>query len=258
MTAEPPFVVLSPDTPYRMADEWFDLARADHFWFEWRLRAVQRSVGPHDFQPPALEVGCGSGAARGQLEASYHVAVDGCDVNRAALERAAPGRGALFLYDVHDRRPAWREHFSTIALLDVLEHVAEPAAFLAAVAWHLRPGGRMVINVPALPWLYGRYDRHQGHVKRYTRRTLAAELHAAGLKLSQANYWGLSLVPVAIARNAWLGFCRPEQIMRRGFQPAGRVSDAILRCLMRVECGLGTRMPLGTSLLAVAGKEASR
>lgn len=248
-------VFLSPPIDYQMADEWYALATADHFWFQWRFRALLRLIGTRELEGPVLEVGCGHGVVRGQLERAYGCPVDGCDVNLSALSLAPSGRGGLYVYDIHQRRPEWREHFGTIFLLDTLEHIPEPTPFLESLAWHLRQGGMLAINVPALQSLYSRYDEVAGHVKRYNRYRLRSELATAGFTLPRSAYWGGSLLPVAAARKAMLRFISPERVIERGFQPGSAWTDGFLRLLMAIETGLPFSPPLGTSLLGLARKE---
>lgn len=247
-------VLLSPAVDYRMADEWFALANADHFWFQWRLRALERLLGRQCLEPPALEVGCGHGVPRSQLEAAYDCPIDACDINLTALKLAPAGRGGLYFYDVHCRRDEWHEHYGTIVLLDTLEHVDDPVRFLESLAWHLKPGGWLAINVPAIQLLYSRYDDVQGHKKRYSRKLLRKELEAAGFSLVRSAYWGGLLVPVAAARKVMLRFIPPERAVDCGFRPNSQLADRFLRGLMMVELGIGLSPPLGTSLLGLARK----
>lgn len=243
---------LSPPVDFQMADEWFEFAVEDHFWFQWRLRAICETLRGAVLAQPILEVGCGNGAARRQLERELACPIDGCDVNPAALRQAPRGRGQLYFYDVHQRRPEWLGHFGTVLLLDTLEHIREPVPFLKSVAYHLRPGGQLLITVPALQWLYSRYDEADGHAKRYGLSGLRDELRAAGFALQRHTYWGLSLVPVIAIRKLVLSFLPRERAIEVGFQPGSGLVDRFLRALMRVECSLWPRAPLGTSLVGLA------
>lgn len=64
--------------------------------------------------------------------------------------------------------------FDTILYMDVLEHIEDDRAEVAAAAGRLRPGGHLVILVPAYDWLFSELDVAVGHYRRYTRRSLAA------------------------------------------------------------------------------------
>lgn len=245
---------LSPPTSFQMADEWYEWATAEHFWFQWRFRAIRKLVRGEGLNEPVLEIGCGNGVVRGQIEEHYGVSVDGCDVNLAALRQANRGRGGLYFYDIHQRRTEWKEFFSTVVLLDTLEHIHDTKHFLESIAYHMQPKGTLLINVPALQSLFSRYDVAAGHVKRYSKRVLRQELESAGFLLVRQSFWGCSLLPVALARKLVLRFSHSDRIIRSGFQPSSKSVDFFLRTLMRLECGIGIAPPLGTSLLALARK----
>lgn len=239
--------------------EWFELARPDHFWFAWRLRAALRLAADHALplgaELRALDVGCGAGILRMQLEAETAWRVDGTDLDLDALARIHDGRGRIFLYDVLEKRERFREAYELVLLFDVLEHVEATAPFLEAVVYHLKPGGHLLMNVPALPSLYGRYDVAAGHHRRYDRASLLAELSGLPLAPLEARYWGLSLIPLAAARKLLLGLGRgAEHTIERGFEPPGSLAHGALRALMALETRLLRRPPLGASLLLLARK----
>jgi SAM-dependent methyltransferase len=239
--------------------EWFDLARAGHFWFAWRLRAALALAADHGLAPDAelsaLDVGCGAGVLRMQLEAATAWRIDATDLDLDGLARVPEGRGRIFLYDVLEKRERFREAYDLVLLFDVLEHVEPTAPFLEAVAFHLKPGGHLLLNVPALPSLYGRYDVAAGHHRRYDRASLLGELRALPLDPLEARYWGLSLVPVAAARKLLLGITGPgERTIERGFEPPGALVHAGLGALMALETRLLRRPPIGASLLLLARK----
>jgi hypothetical protein len=141
-----------------------------------------------------------------------------------------------------------------VLLFDVLEHVEATAPFVASLLAHLRPGGVLLVNVPALPFLYGAYDVAAGHVRRYVPATLRAEFTGTALEVVATRYWGFSLLPLLLVRRLTQKAATPSgALIRSGFQPPGAFSHALLRALARIETGLTRRPPLGTSLL-LAGR----
>ena len=88
---------LSQPQAVSMADEWFQFATADHFWMQWRHRLLVRALKrAGDRVRNALEIGCGHGVARDMLERDLGIPVDGCDLNRTALEMAKAGQRPTF------------------------------------------------------------------------------------------------------------------------------------------------------------------
>jgi SAM-dependent methyltransferase len=243
--------VLSRPQTVSMAREWFQFATADHFWMQWRHRLLVRALERAGVRVRrALEIGCGHGVARDMLERDFDFLVDGCDLNRTALEMAKPGRGQLFVYDILDQAPSMLGHYDAVFLLDVIEHIPDDAAFLSAAFRHLRPGGLSVINVPASPRLASDYDRVAGHLRRYTPRGLANLLDRCGIEAQAIWPWGFSMVPLLLARKTLLRRAKTADVIRDGFVPPNGISRLLLHGLKNIETAFPFPMPFGTSILA--------
>jgi SAM-dependent methyltransferase len=78
---------------------------------------------------------------------------------------------------------------------NVLEHVDDDAAAVAAMAGALRPAGTLGLLVPAHPRLFGSLDRAYGHRRRYTRESLRQVVEAAGLEMAELRSFNLLGVP---------------------------------------------------------------
>ncbi|MEM7311910.1 MAG: class I SAM-dependent methyltransferase [Planctomycetota bacterium] len=245
-------IELSERVGFNMHDAYYEHATAQHFWIQWRFEVLQRLLATFNPGQKIFEVGCGNGVVQQQFESLLDLPVPGCDLNYHAMANSPPGRGQRFLYNVFDQRDEWRNHFETILLLDTLEHIEMPTQFLKAIANHLQPDGLLVINVPATPWLYSRYDKVQGHVRRYTFPQLESELESAGFKIQSHSYWGVNVVPIAAIRKLLVTFAREDDVLTRGFAPPGKLAERLLRGLMKLELN-GIRLPgTGTSLAAIA------
>ena len=242
---------LSQPQVVSMADEWFQFATADHFWMQWRhrllVRAVKRAGRPLQH---ALEIGCGHGVARDMLERDLAIKVDGCDLNQTALEMAKPGRGKLFTYNIFDQKPSLLGRYDAVFLLDVIEHIDDDTAFLAAALRHLRPGGLVFVNVPASMLLFSDYDRAAGHVRRYTAASLAKLFKRCGVEPTAIHKWGLSMVPLLLARKVMLRRRSAADMIRAGFVPPNGLSRLLLHGMKNIETALPFPMPFGTSILA--------
>jgi 2-polyprenyl-3-methyl-5-hydroxy-6-metoxy-1,4-benzoquinol methylase len=250
---------LSQPQAVSMADEWFQFATPDHFWMQWRhrlvLRAITRACTP---LRRALEIGCGNGVARSMLERDLGIAVDGCDLNRTALEMAKPGKGRLFVYDILEQEPSLLGLYDAVFLLDVIEHINDDAAFLIAALRHLRPGGLVVVNVPANMLLFSDYDRVSGHVRRYSQGQLRKLFLCCALDTVTVQSWGLLMAPLLFLRKALLRRTRTtEAILRRGFMPPNEIVEVLLHALKNIETALPFPMPFGTSVLGCGRRRSS-
>jgi len=217
-------------------------------YYRWILRELRPHLGRR-----ILEVGAGSGTFAAHLLAE-------ADPDRLVLLEPAlnlqpllaarfAGEGRVRL--VGQTLPEAREGlaatpFDSVVSVNVLEHIPDDGEALAIMAGLLRPGGRLLLFVPALPGLYGTLDAAFGHRRRYGRRELAGKLTAAGLGVRRLAYMNL---PGALA---WLvsGRILRATTLRPG---AVRLYD---RLAVPLVAALERRIPppLGQSLLAVAEK----
>lgn len=246
-----------PSSPF--IDAWYDISTVDHFWFRWRLRATLDLLRGHALSPDqelsALEIGCGSGVLLKQLEDASRWRIDGTDLDHSALSRIGPGRGDVYLYDIHERREEFAERYDVVVLYDVLEHIPETPHFIESVLFHLKPGGYLLLNVPSLMLLFSRYDVAAGHHRRYTRKTLAREFEGTPLEILEMRYWGLSMIPLLYLRKLIAPMMGSDDAMiDRGFRPPGALAASVLNGVMRCETAVCKRPLSGTSLLMLARK----
>ena len=256
--------ILSKVTTVDFPDEWYDLNSQSHFWFDWRIRTVLRQLRamntPLDRPLRGIDIGCGTGILREQIEAATKWTIDGFDLNLSALSRTRPGRGGTFYYNVFDERPEFLGVYDVAFLFDVIEHIEPTAPFLQAVIRYLKPGGYLFINVPALELIRSKYDDAAGHYRRYNKPTLRARRSSArfGMVVDDIRYWGFSMVPLLLARRIYLSGAKSTDTtatIRSGFKPPGALVHSVLRSIMRVRiAACRASAVLGTSLLMAARK----
>lgn len=236
-----------------------------HFWFvsrrEWILNALRRHV-PGWAARRLFDIGCGTGGLVGYLSAQGVPIAGACDSYREGLALAATRLAApLFLVD-EGRLPPLAPGQDLVSLFDVLEHIDDDRATLHHLATVLRPGGALVLTVPAHPFLFDEADRLAHHRRRYRRAELRQKLEDAGLVVDRLTHFMAPLVPGLLAARAIGALLQPVLGDARKRRDAElRVVpglNGLMRGVLRAE-SLWLRfadLPWGTSLLAVAHRPA--
>jgi len=143
--------------------------------------------------------------------------------------------------------------FDAVVSADVLYHVDDDAAALREFFHVLRPGGALVINVPAYRWLWSYHDEAVHSKRRYDRGEVLAKLRAAGFEDARATHWNALPLPLVIARRKLFPapsggsdvslFPAPVEATFRGAMAAERAWLEVFGSL-----------PFGSSVFAVARK----
>ena len=92
-----------------------------------------------------------------------------------------------------------RGAYDLVAVLDVVEHIEDDVAALGAMKSLLKPGGKILIAVPAHQWLWRAHDVVNHHHRRYSKATLRKAIVDAGLKPTKLSYFNSLLFPLAAA-----------------------------------------------------------
>jgi SAM-dependent methyltransferase len=220
-----------------------------HFWHEPRLDLIVQLLETHRAKDagPLLDVGCGTGSlVRTLLARGYEArGVDPFARESGLCEPA-------FIAGTLAHLPWDDASFATVCAFDVLEHVDEDAA-LVEMMRVLRPGGLMLVSVPAYQALWGPRDDAAGHLRRYSRRMLGASLSRHGLKIERLFGFQLALLPAMLV-SRWIARWRRREEPRE--DNPGVIVNAFLRSINAAEVSFGRvlRPPIGTSLFAVARK----
>jgi SAM-dependent methyltransferase len=133
--------------------------------------------------------------------------------------------------------------FDTVVVINVLEHVEDDKAALKDVAANLKPGGRLVLWVPAFELLYSEFDRRIGHYRRYRVAEVRSLLEGAGLQIVEARY----VNPVG-----WVAWLVAARLLRRN--PTGKAAHVFDRYFVPTLRRLDRRFrsPFGASVFAAA------
>lgn len=237
----------------------------NHWWFASRTWALQAVLEPHlpDRALLILDVGCGAGNMYHHL--SRYGDVIGVE-NHPSPVRVGQERG----YDIRraDGRdlPFDENTFDLVSALDVIEHNVEDVMMLREMYRVLKPGGLVLISVPAFQWLWSFNDELNAHERRYTKGDLEAKLEDVGFVPVRSTYNNFVIFPMA-AGMILLSRLTPQQedlkshyfdedahqvdmvpthpLVNRILTEVGRAERALIRHV---------NLPVGTGLISLARK----
>ncbi len=239
------------------ADEYEIMFRVEdaHWWYRGLRRLILahwRRFAPQGM-PTALDAGCGTGAIMQNFAARAHFC--GIDLSseairfcrRRGLERTAVA-SLLHL-------PTTNARFDIVLSCDVLCHRnVDPEVALEEMTRVLRPGGLLMLNLPAYAWLLSSHDRAVYSARRFKRSEVLELLRRHSLEPLTATYWNtLLFAPIALVRLWRRRRPPPHSDLTITFRPwIGAILSAVLACeraLIRL-----APLPLGLSVFVVARK----
>lgn len=204
-----------------------------------------------------MEIGCSSGYLIKDLVKFFPGAtIIGADVVKDPLYRLAkdlPGV-PLIRFDLL-KCPLPDMSVDVLVILNVLEHIEDDEGALKNAFKLLKPGGSLVIEVPAGPDLYDAYDGELQHFRRYSVTELKRQLNEAGFRVVRQSHLGFFLYPafVAVKRlNKWLPSRRKTKVVSN--QAASTSGSLLVRWAMIFELNYfaNFQLPFGIRVLAVA------
>ncbi len=229
---------------YALMDE----AEGRMWWY--RALHVRLAAALAGVAGPVLDVGCGTGGLLAVLrQADPARPLVGLEYDGAAVARARGKAGTPVVRGSANALPFASAAFGAAVSADVLCHAAvQPAAALAELHRVLRPGGRLVLNLPAFAWLMSAHDARVHNARRFTAGQTAALLRAAGFAPLRVRYWNGLLLPLMVVQ---------RKILARGaaasdVAPFPPWLDHMLHATTEVERRLPFPLPAGGSVLAIA------
>jgi SAM-dependent methyltransferase len=228
-----------------------------HWWF-----AARRAICDHLLErlalPPdaaILEPGCGTGgnfpmlARRGRVFAM--------DADDSALGFAASRNLAELAHGtLPENVPFDGRRFDLAIMTDVLEHLDDPLGSLRALHARLKPGGWLLLTVPALPWLWSEHDLTHHHRRRYRAEELRATVAGAGFEVTYLSHYNFILLPAIACARLWGKLRRGATGAHGGHDlamPPLPLNRLLLRLFASEHLVIGRlRVPIGVSLIALA------
>ena len=245
----------------QLDERYFDMMATQaqvHWWYRARRALVTQMLAGE--LPPAarvIDVGCGTGDNLPTLDSvSGGGAVVGVELSPYAVRHAPRSARDGIRAGVAraERLPFPDACADLVTSMDVIEHLDDGAA-LADYHRVVRPGGKLLLTVPAYQWLWSDHDVWAAHLRRYNRSTLVAAVERSGFHPRRITYFNSFLVPpAAVLRRT------PARHLVKGEQDeVGAASPAV----DRVMTGLATlerrwarhrRVPFGLSIACLADR----
>jgi SAM-dependent methyltransferase len=229
-----------------------------HWWFVGRRRIVLEALSlqlsrlgePSNLR--ILDFGCGTGAMLTHLR--RFGTVEGVDADERAIGFCR-SRGETQVHLLESGSlPFEDESFDLVTAFDVLEHIDDDRGALAETRRVLRPGGTLMITVPAYQWMWGPHDEINDHKRRYSSAELETKIASSGLELARLTHFNTLLLPV-IAAVRLVRKRLPDRSSQSdfGLGASGPAND-ILAAMLSSEARYLRRhdLPVGVSILAMA------
>lgn len=225
-----------------------------HWWYQGRRRVLERKIARLGLPAHAriLDAGCGSG--RNMVDLAHHGTVTGVELSDTSVELARErSAGEVLSGSVMDM-PFDDATFDLAVSLDVIEHLEDDVGALRELRRVTKPGGALLVTVPAYQWLWSGHDEINHHHRRYNRRTLLRAAQSADWKLESSGHFNSLLLPVAILLRGLERFKPSTTKSSLDLWVPPAPLNWALRQPLNLEAaviGRGGSIPAGLSLLAV-------
>ena len=224
-----------------------------HWWYRARRQVVAELIRRKVSLPEGarlLEIGCGTGHNLTML--GEFGQVDALEVDPIARGMAEKRLGRTVL---SSPLPALEgvpdDTYDMVAALDVVEHIPDDKAALEGISRVLKPGGKLLMTVPAHQWMWSAHDVVNHHQRRYSKRDFKRLVNESPLKLESIGYLNSLLFPLAMAQRLASKLTGKEDA---NLAPPAEPINQVLERVFALERRVIGRIPLppGLSLFAVA------
>ncbi|HEX8599142.1 MAG TPA: class I SAM-dependent methyltransferase [Chloroflexia bacterium] len=232
-----------------------------HWWFVGRRRIFLDILDKYLPKPAGgrprriLDMGCGTGTMLNYL--SRYGRAEGIDADEEAV-RFCHERGITQVRQVSALPlPFEDDTFDLVTALDVIEHIEDDLGTLRELYRVLRPGGTLLMSVPAYKFLWGAQDEISNHKRRYVAPQVRERLRATGFKVRRLSYFNTFLFPIIAGIRLVRPYKPGSTDLKSDFtMTKGGLSNKILGYLFGMEAPLVTRLnlPFGVSILGLAYK----
>ncbi len=221
------------------------------WWYHARARAVERILLNYCIKTdlPILDLGAGFGGMAEVLR--RYGSVDAFEPDQEARV-VAQKRGYTHVLESDDYTLLPNNHYTMIALFDVLEHVPDDQVLLSKLHDVLTPTGSIIITVPAFQLLWSNHDVQHHHYRRYTMHQLKKLLSKQGFEVRYISYWNMFLfLPALLVRmlgHSGESSFDPDSFLNRIFKSITSTESLLIPYL---------QLPFGTGLICYATKKSN-
>ncbi|GAA3935255.1 class I SAM-dependent methyltransferase [Hymenobacter algoricola] len=245
---------LAYETKYHELEE-------QHWWFQSRRDVVFSLIQDLHLSKEAaiLEVGCSGGPLQQRLRNEGYSNLTGIDLSESAIALAQQRQIPNVQLMDGARLDFTDASFDVVVASDVLEHIEDEQQALREWLRVLRPGGQLLVFVPAFNLLWSEHDVVNHHFRRYSGEELRTALTRAGLKVKRLSYWNSTLfLPAAAVRLLQRFRATPKNLPSGDLQTLPGSMNGALLALLRFENRLlrHVNLPVGISTFALAQKSA--
>ncbi len=219
-------------------------------------RALLNDIGAHK-ESSILDVGCGAGFLLGELQHDGYTHAHGVDMEAGAIEFGKEKGVENLSVSRNEEIPFQNATQDIVISMDVLEHTPDDASSIREMYRVLKPGGHMVIFVPAYMFLWGVQDEVAHHYRRYTLGTLIQRVrHVGGLTIVRRSYFNTFLFPL-IAAVRLLSWVFSFKSRESDFDLNNAFLNAVFGAVFTLEraCLRFVNFPFGVSIALVVKKE---
>ncbi|MFH1590434.1 MAG: class I SAM-dependent methyltransferase [archaeon] len=230
----------------------------EYWWFHAKRDLLLSLIEREGRKKSILEVGCAGGALLTRLRDDGYKHIAGIDISAAAIGVCKRKK----LKDVHvmdgQKTKFSEKTFDTVVASEILEHIEADAETLHE--WHriIKPGGRLILTVPAFGFVWSEHDDTNHHKRRYSRKELRRKLRKAGFKIERLSFWNMLLFfPLAPWRMLTRTIKKQNEKKDDDLHDVHPLMNRLLYRLLLLENSLvrAFDLPVGLSLVAVARRK---
>ena len=173
------------------------ISEVNHWWFRarrsitdfvyWKTKKKGLSI---------LSIGCGTGSELESIQQYGNVTA--IDIQSEAVQYCRNKGFSVIESDLLEFKP--EQQYDVVVIMDVLEHIEDEEKAVNILYKLLKPGGDLLITVPACPFLWSVHDElgEYPHIRRYTYRSLKIILEKSGFIIKRLSYYNFFLFPLAL------------------------------------------------------------